>query len=361
MLLEGCEACVTAGASSMQQQYLLCDLISIEEEEVPDETPVANLGRKRKGYVAELLEIENAAANPTPKKETDAERRQRLNKLRPGDVPAFDKNANGNPHEWNHGRNCNQWLSEGRRKKFLHEARWLRSTLEKSFERMKTFLTIREDDAGTSILKKVMISDDARISKNQWRLPWREFEDKGGEGALCPYSNGPYAKNGKSEWVKAYHGCKMESLYSIMMHGKISATKDPARARTKDKSPAVYCHQEKTKNKVLNYARLVPMFKDGILWSAFWELWVDRSQQFDLTRATSTSTRDQWAQREESVRLAALWLVAYSVEEVPANSHVIECWDPLVEGNPCHSKFEENASDADDGKSAVAGSGFLAN
>ena len=122
-----------------------------------------------------------------------------------------------------------------------------------------------------------------------------------------------------------------------------------------------HCHQEKSKNKVLNYARLVPMFKDGILWSAFWELWVDRSQQFDLTRAKSTSTRDQWAQREESVRLAALWLVAYSVEEVPADSHVIECWDPLVEGNPCHWKFEENASDADDGKSAVAGSGFLAN
>ena len=57
---------------------------------------------------------------------------------------------------------------------------------------------------------------------------------------------------------------------------------------------------------------------------------MDRSQLFDLSRATSSSTRDQWAQREESVRLAALWLVAYSVEEVPANSHVIECWDPLV-------------------------------
>ena len=238
----------------------------------------------------------------------------------------------------------------------------MRSTLEESFGRMKQFLDIRKDDAGTSMLEKLAECGNERKGKNHWRLPWREFEDNGGEGALHPYSNGPFAKNGRSEWVTAFHGCKMEGLYSILMHGKLRASKDKTRGEQfHEGAPAVYCHEEKTKSKVWNYARLVPMFKDGFFWSAMWELKVDRSQQYDLTRASSTSTRDQWAQKEESVRLAALWLVAYSVEEVPANSHVIECWDPLVEGNPCHSKFEENASDADDGKSAVAGSGFLAN
>ena len=205
------------------------------------------------------------------------------------------------------------------------------------------------------MLEKFNIRDKQRISQSQWRLPWKEFEDKGGEQALSPYSNGPHAVKGRSEWVTAWHGCKLEGLFSIMMHGKLRASKDKGRGEQySPNAPGVYCHEEATKYKVWNYARFVPMFKDGFFWSAMWELKVDRSQQYSLKQASSTSTRDQWAQREGSVRLAALWLVGYSVEMLPHNSHVIECWDPLVEGNPYHWTFEENASDA------VAGSGFLA-
>ena len=365
MLLEGCEACVTADAPSEQQRLFRLDMFSIEEEEeaeeVEDETPVLKLSRKRKSHIGELLEIQPAAANATPKKETDAERSQRLSKIRPGEVPAFDRNAKGNPHEWNYGRNSNQWLNEKRKRRFLNDTDVMRSTLEHSFERMKEFMHIREDAAGTSMLKKLKMSGMKRIGLNQWRLPWREFEEKGGEENLFRFSDGPFAKNGRSEWVTAFHGCKMEGLYSIMMHGRLRASKDKGRGdRYHDNAPGVYCHEPETQYKVWNYARFVPMFKDGFFWSAMWELKVDRSQQYDMKHAPSESTRDQWSQREESVRLAALWLVAYSVQDLPHNTHVIECWDPLVEGNPHDWTFEKNASDADDGQSARTGSGFLA-
>ena len=85
-----------------------------------------------------------------------------------------------------------------------------------------------------------------------------------GSPRSSPYSDGPHAEEGKSQWVTAWHGCKLEALFSIMHHGKLRASSDKEGRgeRYHPHAPGIYCHEGKTQDKVWNYARFVPLFRD---------------------------------------------------------------------------------------------------
>merc|ERR1719471_1124194 len=54
-------------------------------------------------------------------------------------------------------------------------------------------------------------------------------------------------------WIRAWHGCKFEALYSIMFHGCLLESRDPARGeRLLDGAPGVYVHKDGTGHKAEN-------------------------------------------------------------------------------------------------------------
>eukprot|EP00969_Alexandrium_andersonii_P178147 7877278-Alexandrium_andersonii.AAC.1 len=59
----------------------------------------------------------------------------------------------------------------------------------------------------------------------------------------------------------------------------------------------VYVHQGKTAHKAGSYVRYTPVCRDGILWSAKWEVRADRSGRIVVHNT------DQWIQPERSARL----------------------------------------------------------
>ena len=67
--------------------------------------------------------------------------------------------------------------------------------------------------------------DSPQPQENGWyRCPWRPFHFE----HLPRKSIGPHSKY--AEWRLAWHGCKLEGLYSIMYHGKLFASEDGTQA-----------------------------------------------------------------------------------------------------------------------------------
>jgi len=61
------------------------------------------------------------------------------------------------------------------------------------------------------------LGDAERHGQGWFRLPWAAFDEQGLPRASPGALGDPV---GQAEWVRAWHGCKFESLYSIMYHGK---------------------------------------------------------------------------------------------------------------------------------------------
>ena len=77
----------------------------------------------------------------------------------------------------------------------------------------------------------------------------------------------------ETDWKRAWHGTRMEALYSIMYHQEIYPSKDAKSGhRMVDNKPGVYCFGDEHRGKAEYYARYVPLFRDGIFWSVTWEL-----------------------------------------------------------------------------------------
>ncbi len=89
-----------------------------------------------------------------------------------------------------------------------------------------------------------------------------------------------------STWETAWHGCKLEALYSIIFDGHLRPSDvDAGRGERSFRGvPGVYCHKEATSHKAEGYCNFVPLcvdrdgFWDGIFWAANLELLVDRGQ-----------------------------------------------------------------------------------
>jgi hypothetical protein len=161
-----------------------------------------------------------------------------------------------------------------------------------------------------------------------WRVPWKSFDE-----ALLPPTQAPGVK---ANWMRAWHGTKLEALYSIIYHGQLAASHKPG-DRFFNGKPGVYVMKDELLNKARGYARFVPLFQDGVFWSAVWELRVNRSDRVAL----SCKRTDQWAQHEKSVQLAALWLLGRTNETMELGDPIAERWLPENEANPTQQQFKE--------------------
>ena len=92
--------------------------------------------------------------------------------------------------------------------------------------------------------------------------------------------------------------------------------------------PGIYVHSTAFAKKAENYTRFTPLCDDGVMWSAKWEVKVDKSREIH------NRTNEQWVQTPGSVRLVALWLCGYRYEELPNGVQVSRAWNPALERHP---------------------------
>lgn len=233
-----------------------------------------------------------------------------------GEVPAFDPNARGTPRDWNEKVQPLFW---GRR------AQRLFPSLEGAcvdIEKVLNFFALRPGPDGRPV--SVLLGEPVTKEGGWFQFPWLAFR----EDILPTSTQGDWGE-GKAEWQRAWHGCKMEALYSIMYHGQLAASCDAERGdRFHPQAPGVYCHKDVTMHKAGTYSRCVPLFRDGVFWCAKWELRVDRSDRIPVKRV------DQWVQHERSVHLAALWLCGRRCSDMEEGWEVSVSWDPLLEADP---------------------------
>jgi len=249
----------------------------------------------------------------------------------PGQVPNFVYDAAvGTPYHWNKlaavrhwGNKCKKRLAD-----VLPEA-----AAAVDWRKVKEFLEKRIGPDGLPISTRLawppettMVGGkDEEPAQHWFRCAWKGFS----AGDLPMESPGEWSK--KAEWVKAWHGCKVEALYSIMYHGQLRESRNAGRGeRFFGQFPGVYVHKDGTKHKTGSYTRFVPLCRDGVYWATVWEVMVDRADRV----AVSASGTDQWVQRERSVRLVALWLCGRTALELEPGSEVAEVWDPNMEANP---------------------------
>ena len=80
-------------------------------------------------------------------------------------------------------------------------------------------------------------------------------------------------------WEPAWHGCKLEALYSIMYHGELFESSDDSQGqRYLTGASGIYVHKTGTKVKAENYINFTPLCDDGVFWGCKWEVEVDRAQ-----------------------------------------------------------------------------------
>ena len=124
------------------------------------------------------------------------------------------------------------------------------------------------------------------------------------------------AAGGKADWQRAWHGCKLEALLSIMYTGKLRASTSTTGDRIKKGVQAVYCHGDGEASQA---------------WEcAVWELQIDRSERADRAYMRT----DQLMQPEHTVKLVALWVRGLAHYDMEAGSQAQEVWNPLHEANP---------------------------
>ena len=132
---------------------------------------------------------------------------------------------------------------------------------------------------------------------------------------------------GEKGWVRAWHGCKLGGLYSILYHGRLFESHDESQGhRMKTQARGVYVHKDGTARKANNYIRFEPLCGDGVLWAAKWEVRVNRSD--------GIGCGDQWVIPARSVRLAALWICGRTATDMRPGDEVCTAWDPELEADP---------------------------
>ena len=183
---------------------------------------------------------------------------------------------------------------------------------------MIAFLRNRLDSTGTSVMEQ--LEYPIRQGNN-----WFSF-------AFKPYTASVDTELRDAGWLRAWHGCKIESLYSILYHGQLFESADPSRGeRTKGGKAGVYLHKDGTGAKADNYTRFVPLCsEDGMFFAAKWEVRVNRKHRVKL------KSKDQWAQKEggNSIRLVALWVCVRTFSQMVPGDGVSRGWEPEKEANP---------------------------
>ena len=131
-------------------------------------------------------------------------------------------------------------------------------------------------------------------------------------------------------WQRAWHGTKLEALFSIMYFGDCwKAVRQSKVNGFASGAPGVYLHKDVTQSKAEHYMRFVHLPPYSAFWAIEWEVKVFRPAHVRPPRAT-----DQWIQPTQSVRLIALWVCAREAEELETSSPVSLPWTPMKEASP---------------------------
>jgi len=155
---------------------------------------------------------------------------------------------------------------------------------------------------------------------NGWvRFPVQHLTDTAWPG----YQREPYGHG----WERAWHGCKLEGVFSMLHEGRLRKSGDDG--RTLGGVQGVYVHQDNTAAKAENYMRWTPLCGDGVFWAAKWEVRV----KLDTKLATGTKT-DQWVFPEHGVQLVALWVCGRTPDEMVRGVPVSREWVPSLEARP---------------------------
>ncbi|CAK0809987.1 unnamed protein product [Prorocentrum cordatum] len=142
-------------------------------------------------------------------------------------------------------------------------------------------------------------------------------------------------------WVRAWHGCKMESVYSILYHGRFCESGRSGRGdRFFDYGEGVYLHRDRLAHKTQFYSRFTPFLGNGTYVSAIFECLVNREDKVQTFNGT-----DQWINRSRSVRLSALWLCCRTKRDMVPGDEVAAEWVPEMEANPHHTEWDASARD----------------
>ena len=189
----------------------------------------------------------------------------------------------------------------------------LNASVDESIWRIMQFLYVRRDANGERLTYK--IGKPEKKEDGWFKCDWLNFD--------------PGALENSGLWKAAYHGSKMEALYSIMFQGRLKPSLD----NIKQDVRAVYCHDEETREKSYGYARFMPLFGDGVMWQVVWQVRVDRNRAVKLSRGRRKDT-DQWAQEPSSVHLEAVWFHGVLHENMVNNSEFSEIWNPMIEAHP---------------------------
>ena len=256
-------------------------------------------------------------------------------------VPAFSKDARGMPKDWNRSDTVpktdpTRALYWGRRAK--NEVMSLQTCQRQvNVSKIIEFLRKRpspQADSGTSVAE--LLLPPIRWWHGWFCFPLRDFRDEADE----------------DRWKRAWHGSKIEAMYSVLYHNELSESADVSRGeRFFAEMEGVYVHKDATASKANSYIRFTPLCGDSVFWAAKWEVRVDKR-----TFVKPRQKTDQWVFRATGVRLAALWVCGRTADEMVDGEAVARVWDPLLEAHPLRirSMFYPGPSEDSTQKKAAA-------
>lgn len=157
------------------------------------------------------------------------------------------------------------------------------------------------------------------------RLSWLAFN----RSRLPEESDGRLAQETqcRCDWRRAWYGCKVEALYSIMCAGQLVASLDGSCGfRFFQSAPGVNVLDCDIARKPAGYSQWVPLFQGGNLWRVKYDVYGDRTHRRTCRGA------DQWFQQNDgSVCLAGLWLQVRP-HSLMVNSDEAQEFNPLLSG-----------------------------
>jgi len=236
-------------------------------------------------------------------------------------VPDFDDNARGTANDWNYVQEKVSWGAKGYKAFGGTSSRPPRATTYPRISVIEKFLTLRLDEDGRPILHR--LGPPQPKDNGWWCFPWI-----GADGLAASRVQ----QRIDAGWARAWHGTKLEALYSTMCDQRIAESRDHvAGERAFEGMDGIYCHGDGLRWKALHYIRFASLLPDGVVWAALWELYVDRDRVVSK-RGKST---DQWVQQVGSVELFALWICGRNFAALtPGHEELSIRWDPLLEANP---------------------------
>lgn len=228
------------------------------------------------------------------------------------EIPPFSNNCHGGPNHWNQAGKTLWW---GKRAKAeLIRMNRDRVTSVSTKPDVNSILKFLDNRCGVHKLCRPDYHFDG-----WYRLQWKELPDA--EMKLLRQQG----------WKRAWHGTKLEALYSIVETGYLtdSLGNTPGQ-RVKGHAPGVYVHGDATHKKANYYAPFMDIFGDGVMWAVKFELLVERRNAAPRRRG-----REQWVITSDAVKIAALWICGRTPSEMRNNSPLtVDRWDPLMEANP---------------------------